>query len=211
MKNKKIVKLFIILVIVICLILLIMFVVSNKKVNKNEALNERQTIELFKRVRKTLLNSQGLEGNKFNDEVMVKFAFDYMVAADRYNINYDLDNNVAVVSIKEVLNVVRYVFDKEINLANVKYRIDNNYIYIDLQEYSTDSKIYKFREQISNSDSTYVIYIDCLEANGEMHSELSKDNVTKYDESNIIMTFAFKYKKVDGRNVLLAYECDTKW
>lgn len=211
MKNKRGIKLFVILIALLCLAACIMLLLPNEKENINILLNERQTVELFKRAQKTLLNNQGLEGNKFTDETMVSFALDYMVASGSYRISYDELEGVAIVSKEDIASVVKYIFDKVISFENAKYRFDNKYVYIKVSQYSTDARIYKFKDEIVNSDGTYTIYIDCLEANGQMYSELSKNSVTKYDEANVMMTLVFRYKIVNGRKVLLAYECNTKW
>lgn len=177
---------------------------ERQKVQINSKLTEDEMIMLIKYAQHHITRSNNLENNSITDESMIIFALDYMNVVG----GYDVINTTEYIKAKrlDVEAVVKYIFDKDINYSNVTFDINGDYILAPVYPTGTDAQIYKFKSrEYDEIENTYIVSIDCLEVGSSRYSEIIEGNVTDYDEKYVIKTLLFKYKEIDGRRVLLAY------
>lgn len=178
---------------------------ERQKVQINNKLTEDEMLMLIKYAQHHITQSDNLQNNSITDESMIVFALDYMNVVG----GYDITNTDEYIKAKrlDIEEVVKYIFDRSINYSNVTFEISGEYISVPVYPTGTDAQIYKFKSREYNDvDETYIASIDCLEVGSSMYSEIIEGNVTDYDEKYVIKTLLFKYKEIDGRRVLLAYD-----
>lgn len=209
MNNKKYL---IILGIGILIILLIYVCIPNTKQemsNINKQVSTGNIMSLLKDCVDCLNSSPTLEENSFTEEAMVKFAKSYLQRQSKSNMEYTMDPDFAIADISLIKDTVKYIFDREIDMSKLTYEIKDGKIYIPTVLTGGDAYIFKYKSKEYNKETdTYVIHIDCLNANGERMDELFKDSTVTYDISEIMFTMQIKYRIKDDRYVFLAYNSE---
>ena len=210
--NQNTTKILGIILVVLVIAFIITIIVMNININpekqeKQQANNELSTdqmLMLLKCAQYHLNKSENLENNSITDEYMIVFATDYLSLLSEYNVIYN--NDYQTVKLSDIEQMVKFIFDRDINYSNVSFKVDGDHIYIPIYPIGTDAEIYKFRKRGYNeSQNTYTVYIDCLEVGPSQYSELIEGSVTEYNQDDVIKTMIFKYKENEGRRVLLAY------
>lgn len=177
---------------------------QQQKVQANNKLTEDEMLTLIRYAQYHITESDSLESGSITDEAMIVFATDYMKAVGGYNITVSTD--VTNAKIVDIESVVRYIFDRSINYSNVSFERNGEYMSVPMYPIGTDAQIYKFKSREYNeTENIYTVSIDCLEVGTSKYSEIIEGSVTSYDERYVIETLVFKYKEIDGRKVLLAY------
>lgn len=203
----KVLKILLVLLIVVFVIVLIRTIFTQDKTEKtkiNNELNSEQMLDIIKNARYALNKSKELIPNSITDESMINFASYYMQLLGEYTVEHT--ENEVIAKISDVQEVVKHIFDRDLNLSNVSYNVVENRIFVPLYPKSTDVQIYKFRSRtyIEEQD-VYIAYIDCLEPYAYQYSEFIQGSMTEYSQDDVIRTLEFKYKIKDGRKILLAY------
>ena len=211
MKNKLLIAL-IISIILFVVVLVITLINPNKQENINEELNTAQVIALLKHTMYDLNVSSTLQEGSITTDSMIKFALSYMGIYGGYNISYTENNTTAIANKQDIKQVVSYIFGKQVDFTDISFKTTANSIYVPINRAGTDAQIYKFKsKEYDESEDTYTAYIDVLEVGALRFSEIIEGSVTEYDESDVMFTFAFKYKVEQGRNILMAYNIISNW
>lgn len=215
--NIKYIKIIIIIIILFFVSLIISSVITrvnvSKIVNKNKKLDENQTIDLMKYSSYYLNDSENLEYGSITDEAKVGFSMAYvMVLEHEYDMYFDYENYLVKIDVSKVNEISKYIFDTTPNYNNVSYRIENGYIYVPILPTLGDAQIYKYyMEEYNKEEDTYITYIDVLEANLSEFFEIKKTDNIDYDRDYVIAQLQFKYKIVNDRKVLVAFNVLNNW
>lgn len=217
---KKFDKRGVILIIIATIIFIIafcMYINSNKNENENEIkvkinheLNEEKKIYLLKNIEKYLQPSSNLEENSFSSEEMISFAASYMEVDDKYRekLLYNDEGNIITVNKNDILEVVEYIFGvNQIDFNTLSYKTTERDILVPINIQGGDVQIYKYKTtQYDEAQNVYIVHIDCLELDGRLDKSLLSASQVEYDEQDVIYKILLKYKIVDDRKILLAYD-----
>ena len=206
MGNKKYIIMF---VIGILILFVIYIIVPDDKKQVNEKINTGNTVGLLKKCKYDLIKSPTLTEGMFTDDSMVNFARSYIILQDETRVEYDMKNSITKIDVDLVANIVKYIFDKELDVTKVTYEIKEQKIYIPTNFDGGDMQIYKYKElEYDKQTDTYIIYIDCLEPDMEHISDVFKDSTTSYNKELVIATMQIKYRIRDNRYIFLAYNVE---
>ena len=208
--NYKLKALFIILLGLILIIIAIVMIIRqpNIKVKENRELNSEEMVSLLKYATYDLTRSETLEEGSITDDSMVLFAASYMQINSEYQyyLTFDSEQNMVKVKKEKVEEVVYYIFNRTVNYSNISYKIEDDYIHIVLPYSGGDMQVYKYKsEEYDKSTDTYKVYIDVLETGANRLKKLTDPSIVDYETKDVLFTMIFKYKIVDGRKVLLAF------
>jgi len=206
-----------IILIIVAIVILIYFIVVNFKpienYDENYQLNSEELVSLFKRVPHDLNTSSNLEINSISEISMIKFAVSYMMVSEEYvkYITYIENEYGSVVAIdkKHISSIIEYIFGKSnINFNEIDLDIRGDIVYIPTNLQGGDSDMYRYKKtEYIQEEDTYVAYIECLPSEGTLNLE----QLPNYSEEYVMMTMIFKYKLVEGRRILLAYNYESKY
>ena len=215
--NSKIKKIFIILVGIILIFLGVIYLlisIPSEKEKQNTTMSTEKMVNLLKYAPYDLTKSDTLTTGSITEDSMISFATDYMMVNGEFTsyLNFDDDNNVTIVNKEKLEQVVFLLFNKKINYNNVSYNIDGLNIFVPNKINGGDMQVYKYnKEEYDTNSDTYLIYIDVLETGSNRLVKLTDPSVTDYDEAEVIYTMIFKYKIVDGRKIILAFNTISNW
>ena len=211
MKNKLLIALIISIVIFIVLVFM-MILKPSEQVSSNKELNTTQIVALLKHTMRDLTVSPTLKDGSITTDDMIKFALSYMGVEGNYLISYTDNSATAIANKQDIVDVVKHIFNKEIDFTNTQYKTTTSSIYIPLNRVGTDAQIYKLSsKEYDEVEGTYKAYIDVLEVSAGQFNEIVEESVTEYNKQDVIFTQVFKYKIVDGRKILLAYNLISNW
>lgn len=208
--NKKVIGISIIIFALIILTVAIVSMLNPKeKVVINEYLGELELISLMKRIPDSLNQSKNLVEGDITDDSKANLALDYIFVKGLGSVTTDSEKELWVVDRNKLNEIVNYIFGKNLDFSKITYEYDSYYVYIPEKQYSTDMQVYKFRTREYNENENYYIsYIDCLETGANRLVELANPNVLDYTQDEVMYTYVFKYREVDGRKILLAFNLD---
>lgn len=211
MKNKWLIAL--IISIIIFIVMIITMITKPSEVESaNKKLNTTQVIALLKHTMYDLTRSATLQTESITMDSMIKFALSYMGVDSNYLVSYTDNNTMAVVNKQDIIDIVNYIFARDVDFTTTEYKTTSSSIYIPVNRVGTDAQIYKLRtKEYDEAEDTYIAYIDVLEVGMGQFSELVENSVTDYDESDVMFTQVFKYKVEQGRNILIAYNLISNW
>lgn len=206
--NKvKFLKILLICLCILFVILLIRLIikrdpVQQEKVEKNETLSEDKISALMRYAASHLIGLKDEQTGNLNNEKMVMFAKDYMAVAEEYEIIST--EEYTIVDCSELEQVVKYIFNKDIDYTKVSFEIKQNQMYVPYYPAATDVVIYKFgREEYDQTNDIYTVYIDSIQNTPSNYYEMVDSTTTEY---SIEYTLIFKYRIVDGRKVLVDFQ-----
>ena len=208
MKKEKILKNILIVLAVGFVIMLIINIIPKNKQEVNEFLSMAESKDLLKYLRYDLNKSENLQEGSITDEAMVKASFSYMLvfSENKDKIEYDYENFLAKVSKNNINEIALKMFNKKIDYSKITFNMDGEYINVPILPTTGDMQVYKYnRTEYNKETNTYIAYIDCLEPQYDELGKLIEPSETKYSETSVIATMVFKYKEIDGRRVLIAY------
>ena len=212
MNRQKIAVFIIIIAIMILLGALIMCVepkTEEQIVVINNELNEEAMIALLKQVPTCLTSSETLSEGVITSADMANFSVAYMELSDKYSkyITYVEGEELCLVDMKYVSEIAEYIFGvSALDFESTGYEIVGSDIYIPINTQGGDMEIYKYRKtEYDQNTNVYIAYIDSLEILDEDNNNLMDANQLEYSEEDVVYTLVLKYKLVDGRKILLAY------
>lgn len=214
-KNQYIGITFIILATLIFIFVFIINILPNKheeQIKTNYKLGEEGIQYLLKCVQKYLPSSTDLQKTNYTSEAMIDFAVSYMEMDENYNkkIIYKDNDSIIEVNKKDILQIVDYIFDKnDIDFSDISYETNESSVFVPRNIQGGDAQVYKFKNtEYIQSEDAYVAYIDCLEIMGNLNTEIVQADEVEYNEKDVLATISLKYKIVENRKVLLAYNIE---
>lgn len=215
--NMKYIKIIIVIIILFVLSLIISFVITklnvSKIANKNKILDTNQILDLMKYSSYYLKTSENLEYGSITDESKVGFSYAYVITTEpEYDIYIDYENYLAKIDVSKVNEISNYIFDNTPNYNNVSYEVEDGYVYVPILPTLGDAKVYKYyKEEYNKQEDTYITYIDVLESTVSELSEIKKTDNIDYDRDYVVSQLQFKYKIVNDRKVLVAFNVLNNW
>lgn len=215
--NMKYIKIIIVIIILFVLSLIISFVITklnvSKIANKNEILDETGILDLMKYSSYYLNTSENLEYESITDDAKVGFSMAYVIVLEpEYDIFFDYENYLAKIDVSKVNEISNYIFNSTPNYNNVSYEVEDGYVYVPILPTLGDAKVYKYyKEEYNKQEDTYITYIDVLESTVSELSEIKKTDNIDYDRDYVVSQLQFKYKIVNDRKVLVAFNVLNNW
>lgn len=214
MKNKVIGISLIVIAIGALVIAIVNILNPKEEVVINQTLSEEEIISLLKKVPFALNKSENLQEGSITEDSKVNFALNYMRIQDNYSsyVIDDEENEIATANIDKLNEVVNYIFGQDLDFNKVNYEYNNNVIYVPLEYHGGDMQVYKFKSREYNEqENFYTVYIDCLETGYSRLTALTDATIVEYNENDVLFTYVFKYREINGRRILLAYNSISNW
>lgn len=177
---------------------------EKEKIEVNSKLSDAQVLSLFKFVEAHVTKSPDLELGSITDESMIVFASDYLgmeQSGDRRH-----TEEYVILKVEGIEEKVEYIFGKQIDYSKVSFEVKDGEIYIPSYPIGGDLYVYKFRSrEYDATQEIYTVYIDALAAGPSNYSEIHDNRVIEYDQKDVAYTLVFKYKQMQDRRILLAF------